>query len=80
MWLDRKPLIEILQRFDGFDGNFVKAIYKIRDMCQELLKVCDNFNLGELQEKINVLLENLIYGIGEFNSLYIHHYQMIKNL
>jgi superfamily II RNA helicase len=80
MWLDRKPLIEILQRFDGFDGNFVKAIYKIRDMCQELLKVCDNFNLGELQEKINVLLENLIYGIGEFNSLYIHHYQLIKNL
>ena len=80
MWLDRKPLIEILQRFDGFDGNFVKAIYKIRDMCQELLKVCDNFNLGELQEKINVLLENLIYGIGEFNSLYIHHYQMIKSL
>jgi superfamily II RNA helicase len=80
MWLDRKPLIEILQKFDGFDGNFVKAIYKIRDMCQELLKVCDNFNLGELQEKINVLLENLIYGIGEFNSLYIHHYQLIKNL
>jgi superfamily II RNA helicase len=80
MWLDRKPLIEILQKFDGFDGNFVKAIYKIRDMCQELLKVCDNFNLGELQEKINVLLEKLIYGIGEFNSLYIHHYQLIKNL
>ena len=80
MWLDKKPLIEILQKFDGFDGNFLKSIYKIRDMCQELLKVCDNFNLGELQEKINVLLENLIYGIGEFNSLYIHHYQMIKNL
>jgi hypothetical protein len=80
MWLDKKPLIEILQKFDGFDGNFLKSIYKIRDMCQELLKVCENFNLGELQEKINVLLENLIYGIGEFNSLYIHHYQLIKNL
>ena len=80
MWLDKKPLIEILQKFDGFDGNFLKNIYKIRDMCQELLKVCENFNLGELQEKINVLLENLIYGIGEFNSLYIHHYQLIKSL
>jgi superfamily II RNA helicase len=80
MWIERKPLIEILQKFDGFDGNFVKNIYKIRDICQELLKVCQNFNLGELQEKINVLLENLIYGIGEFNSLYIHHYQLIKNL
>ena len=80
MWLDKKPLIEILQKFDGFDGNFLKSIYKIRDICQELLKVCDNFNLGELQEKINVLLENLIYGIGEFNSLYIHHYQLIKSL
>jgi len=80
MWLERKPLIEILQKFDGFDGNFLKSIYKIRDICQELLKVCQNFNLGELQEKINVLLENIIYGIGEFNSLYIHHYQMIKNL
>jgi hypothetical protein len=80
MWLDKKPLIEILQKFDGFDGNFLKNIYKIRDMCQELMKVCQNFNLGELQEKINVLLENLIYGIGEFNSLYIHHYQLIKSL
>ena len=80
MWLDKKPLIEILQKYDGFDGNFVKNIYKIRDVCQELMKVCENFNLGELQEQINVLLENLIYGIGEFNSLYIHHYQLIKNL
>lgn len=80
MWLERKPLIEILQKYDNFDGNFVKNIYKIRDICQELLKVCQNFNLGELQEKIMVLLENLIYGIGEFNSLYIHHYELIKNL
>jgi hypothetical protein len=44
------------------------------------LKVCQNFNLGELAEKINTLLENLIYGIGEFNSLYIHHYDLINSL
>jgi len=76
-WIEKKPLIEVLKSFDNFDGNFVKNLYKIRDICQEILKVCQNFNLGELQEKINTLLENLIYGIGEFNSLYIHHYQMI---
>ena len=63
-----------------FDGNFVKNIFKIRDMSQEILKVCQNFNLGELAEKINTLLENLIYGIGEFNSLYIHHYDLINSL
>ena len=78
-WIDKKPLIEVLKSYDNFDGNFVKNIYKIRDICQEILKVCQNFNLGELQEKINTLLENLIYGIGEFNSLYIHHYDMIIN-
>jgi len=78
-WIEKKPLIEVLKSYDNFDGNFVKNIYKIRDICQEILKVCQNFNLGELQEKINTLLENLIYGIGEFNSLYIHHYDMIIN-
>ena len=76
-WIEKKPLIEVLKSYDNFDGNFVKNIYKIRDICQEILKVCLSFNLGELQEKINSLLENLIYGIGEFNSLYIHHYDMI---
>ena len=77
-WIEKKPLIDVLKSYDNFDGNFVKNIYKIRDICQEILKVCQNFNLGELQEKINTLLENLIYGIGEFNSLYIHHYEMIS--
>ena len=77
-WIEKKPLIEVLKSYDNFDGNFVKSIYKIRDICQEILKVCQNFNLGELQEKINNLLENLIYGIGEFNSLYIHHYELIS--
>jgi len=79
-WIDRKPLVEVLASFDNFDGNFVKNIFKIRDMSQEILKVCQNFNLGELAEKINTLLENLIYGIGEFNSLYIHHYDLINSL
>ena len=78
MWINKEPLINILEKYGNFDGNFVKNIYKIRDICQEILKVCQNFNLGELQEKINTLLENLIYGIGEFNSLYIHHYDLIQ--
>jgi len=79
-WIEKEPLIEVLRLYNNFDGNFVKSIFKIRDICNEVLKVCVNFNLGELQEKINVLLENLIYGIGCFNSLYIHHYELIEKL
>jgi superfamily II RNA helicase len=79
-WIEKMPLIEVLRVYNNFDGNFVKSIFKIRDICNEVLKVCVNFNLGELQEKINVLLENLIYGIGCFNSLYIHHYELIEKL
>ena len=79
-WIEKEPLIEVLRVYNNFDGNFVKSIFKIRDICNEVLKVCVNFNLGELQEKINVLLENLIYGIGCFNSLYIHHYELIDKL
>lgn len=79
-WIEKEPLIEVLRVYNNFDGNFVKSIFKIRDICNEVLKVCVNFNLGELQEKINVLLENLIYGIGCFNSLYIHHYELINKL
>jgi len=80
MWIDKKPLNEIMTIYDNFDGNFVKNLYKIRDICQEILKVCEIFNLGELEERINVLMENLIYGVGEFNSLYIHHYDLISSL
>ena len=80
MWIEKKPLPEIMAKYDGFDGNFVKNIFKIRDICNELLKVCANFNLENLQEKINLLMESLIYGIGEFNSLYIHHYDLISSL
>jgi len=79
-WIEKMPLIEVLRVYNNFDGNLVKSIFKIRDICNEVLKVCVNFNLGELQEKINVLLENLIYGIGCFNSLYIHHYELIEKL
>ena len=79
-WIEKEPLIEVLRVYNNFDGNFVKSIFKIRDICNEVLKVCVNFNLGELQEKINILLENLIYGIGCFNSLYIHHYELIEKL
>lgn len=79
-WIEKEPLIEVLRVYNNFDGNFVKSIFKIRDICNEVLKVCVNFNMGELQEKINVLLENLIYGIGCFNSLYIHHYELIEKL
>lgn len=79
-WIEKEPLIEVLRVYNNFDGNFVKSIFKIRDICNEVLKVCVIFNLGELQEKINVLLENLIYGIGCFNSLYIHHYELIEKL
>lgn len=79
MWIDKKPLNKILITFNNFDGNFVKNIYKIRDICHEILKVCEIFNLGELEEKIQQLMENLIYGIGEFNSLYIHHYDLISS-
>lgn len=80
MWLDKKPLNEIMTVYDNFDGNFVKNLYKIRDICQEILKVCEIFNLGELEEKVNMLMEHLIYGVGEFNSLYIHHYDLISSL
>ncbi len=74
--IKKEPLIEVLRVYNNFDGNFVKSIFKIRDICNEVLKVCVNFNLGELQEKINVLLENL----SCFNSLYIHHYELIEKL
>ncbi len=79
-WINKEPLIEVLKTYNNYDGNFVKNIFKMRDICNEILKICERFNLGGLQEKINTLLENLIYGIGEFNSLYIHHYEMIVKL
>lgn len=80
LWMEKKPLIEILSEYNNFDGNFVKNLYKIRDVCQEIVKICEMFNMMDLLEKINVLIENIIYGIGEFDSLYVNHYELVNKL
>ena len=80
LWMEKKPFNEILLVYNNFDGNFVKNLYKIRDVCQEIVKICEMFNMMDLLEKINVLMENIIYGIGEFDSLYVNHYQLVHQL
>jgi superfamily II RNA helicase len=80
MWLEEEEIGKIIAVYGNYDGNFVKNIYKIRDICHELGNVCETFQLGGLNEKINELEGMCIRGITEFNSLYIHHYQLVKSL
>jgi len=80
MWLENEEIGKIIATYGNYDGNFVKNIYKIRDICHELNGVCETFQLGGLINKINKLEEMCIKGITEFNSLYIHHYQLVQSL
>ena len=79
LWLEEEEIGKILAVYGNYDGNFVKNIYKIRDICHELSNICETFQMGGLIEKINKLEEMCIKGITEFNSLYIHHYQLVKS-
>ena len=80
MWIENKNIVEILTVYDNYDGNFVKNIFKIRDICMEIIKIGEIFQLGYLVEKGNNILKLIIKDIAEFNSLYIHHYDLVDKL
>ena len=79
-WYEKKEFVEIIRLYNNFDGNFVKNIFKIRDICQEIIKISEIFMMGELLEKMNEILNVIIYDLCEFNSLYIHHYDLVKKI
>lgn len=80
MWMNDTDIIQILKEYDNYDGDFIKNIYKIRDICMEIIKIGEIFQIGNLIEKSNKILDCIVKGILEFNSLYIHHYDLVKSL
>ena len=75
-----KNIVDILNIYNNYDGNFIKKIFKLRDICMEIVKIGEIFQLGYLVEKSNKILELIIKNIAEFNSLYIHHYELVEKL
>ncbi len=77
LWMEGVDCNEVLAKYEGYDGNFIRNIYKIRDICFELVSICEMFQMGGLLSKVNDLSDMIIKGITKFNSLYVQHYNLI---
>ena len=61
-------------------GNYHKNFASIHHQFLQKLNKITIVNSTNKMSFLDRKLENLIYGIGCFNSLYIHHYELIEKL
>jgi len=74
LWLEKKSFNEIQQQIhvDIYEGNFVKNILKIYNMCEEMLRIIEIFSISpEIYEVVNDIKSNLLRDIVTCDSIYI---------
>ena len=54
-----------------YEGNFVRNIFKIYNICNEIIKVCEIINKTELLLKFDNFDNKIIRDIVSFDSLYL---------
>ena len=65
------PCKVIYQKTTINEGNFVKCIMRLNNMCDNLMEICKNLQLYGLCAKLEGYNQKLIRGITNINSLYI---------
>ena len=71
IWASGKSINEVYQYTSVYDGNFVKTIMRINNVCENLMDICKNTNHFDLCEKLEGYNEILIRDITSINSLYV---------
>ena len=54
-----------------YEGNFVKNIIKIYNICNEIIHVCEIINNTEIIEKFQNLESIILRDIVSFDSIYL---------
>ena len=78
MWAEGKNFTDTynawsIDKDKKYEGNFIKNIIKIYNICNEIIKVCEIYQNTKLLEKMTTITENgfLLKSIVTFESIYL---------
>jgi superfamily II RNA helicase len=71
IWASGKSIKEVYQFTNMYDGNFVKTIMRINNICENLVDICKSIERFDLYKKMEFHTEILIRDITSINSLYV---------
>ena len=71
IWAHGGTIKDVFQSTSIYDGNFVKSIMRISNICENLMDICKNIERFDLCAKLENYNEILIRDITSINSLYV---------
>jgi superfamily II RNA helicase len=71
LWANGATIHEIYKNTSIYDGNFIKSIMRITNICDNLMDICNTIERFDICKKIENYKEVLIRDITSINSLYI---------
>ena len=70
-WANNISLKEIIFKYQIYEGNFIRNMQKINNICTELIEIYEILNNQIMCDKIRSIEELIIKGVVTFVSLYI---------
>jgi len=71
IWASGKSIADVYRYTQIYDGNFVKAIMRINNICDNLMEICKNIERYDICAKLEGSTQKLIRDITSNNSLYV---------
>jgi superfamily II RNA helicase len=71
IWASGGTIHDVFKSTCMYDGNFVKAIMRINNICENLMDICKNIERFDICSKLESYNSILIRDITTINSLYI---------
>jgi antiviral helicase SKI2 len=71
IWASGGSIHDVYKNTSVYDGNFVKAIMRINNICENLMEICNTLERYDICSKLEVHNEILIRDITTINSLYV---------
>ena len=71
IWACGKSINEVYKYTSVYDGNFVKTIMRINNICENLMEICKSIERYDICSKLEGYNEILIRDITSINSLYV---------
>ena len=72
IWASGGTINDVYKHTSIYDGNFVKAIMRINNICENLMDICKNIEKYDICSKLENYNKILIRDITSINSLYVN--------
>ncbi len=71
IWAKGGSIADVYRYTTVYDGNFVKAMMRINNICENLMEICKCIERYDICTKLEGFNEKMIRGITSNNSLYV---------